>query len=173
MQDKQITNMYENHPQILSSRELRLIAKSEEPLQTTRDISLKDILQLILILPANYREMAIQTIAEQYVTAIRLRTLQLVALFYQHAEEEGVSVEDRFETLQDIEAGIQEIMTLNQRLNIDSMEKFFSLGKLAVSIKDITQSDTAEEAQRALYSISSICLGTLERDHLITEEQPK
>ena len=171
MQEKQITNAYKNPSQKLSPRELRAVAEARELLQTIHNPSPEEIEQLILTVPANYREMAIQIAAEQFVTAIKVHILQLTMTYCQQVEKEGISSEDRDETLRDVEADVHEIMTLNQRLDIDSVEKLFKLGTMVVNVMKLGHSKNAEETERSLYTIPGMYQGWLERIRLMREEQ--
>lgn len=138
MQDRREIHEQRNYSQDFSSHDRRDIAEIKAPLQAAWDLSSDALEQLILTLPAGYREMVIRAVAEQFVIAMRLHMLQVVALFYQYAEKEGISAEDREETLQDVEADIQEVMALNQKLSISSVENLLRPGKITASVKNLT-----------------------------------
>jgi hypothetical protein len=106
--------------------------------------------------------MAIQAVGEQFVFAMKLHILQLTALFYQQAEAEGISPEDRDETLQDVEADLREMMTLDQRLKIDSVGDLFKLGTIATGIMNFGHFKIAEETKGSLYSLPNLYQSWLE-----------
>lgn len=167
MQDERITNAYRDHPQTLLPRELRAVAEAKGLLQAICDISPEAIEQLILALPMQYREMAIQAAAEQFVIAMRLQTLQLVALFYQQAEREGISAEDRDETLQDVEADIHSLGDLIHKLVVNTPEALARIGEITVGVRGLSQCSSAENVQSWLYDVSSVYQDTLEQGHFV------
>ena len=171
MQDKQITHTYKNPPQAFSLRERSTIAEIKELWLTTQDLSPESMEQLILTLPASYRQVAFQAIAKQFANAMTLHILQLVAIYRQQAGKEGISSEDQEETLGDIDADIYEIMNLDQRLHINSVEDLFKLGKITANIMKLSHFNCAEETEDSLYSIPGLYQGRLEREHLFEEEQ--
>lgn len=171
MQDKRIAHHYEENSRALSPLELRQLAKSEEPLQTICDLSSKENTQLITMLPVKFRKFAIQSIVEQYMTAMKLHALQLAALFYRRAEEEEIDAEDRDEILQDMEEGVAKIVALSQQVQAYSIEDFFKLGTIVASAIGLTQAETAEEAVNSLDDFFVICQGRLEQAYLLEKNE--
>ena len=170
MQDKQTTNAQQNYPQALSPRELQRIADLKELWQGRCNPSPDEIEQLILTLPGKFRELAVQAVAEQFILSIKLHLLQLAATFCSQVQKEGYEgyyENEPYETLHDNEASFHEIFTLNQRLNIDSVEKLFKLGKLAVHVMGMSHSDTVDETESALYSMPALYQAWFERASLL------
>lgn len=170
MQDKQMTNADESRPQTLSSRELHLVSEIERLLQTISVISPKTIEQIIFAFSTNYREMAIQMAMEQFVAAMRSHVFQLAVTYYQQAEKEGISAQYRDKTWQDVEADTYGIMTLNQRLEVDTVENLFKLGTIAVNVMNLSYFNTAEETESSLYTIPGMYQSWLKQAHLIREK---
>lgn len=158
--------------QAVSSREQRLVEQVKKQLFDTHihTLSPEVIEQCLLTLPEKYQKMAIDTVAEQFVTLMKIHVLHTAAKFYQQAEIEGIDEIERDETLEEVEADIYDIMTLNQRLVIDTLGDLFKLGKITINVRDLSQCDNAEEAQRGLYNLPVIYQGRLEREHLTKKE---
>jgi hypothetical protein len=171
MQDKQITNIHEYRSQHLSSDERYFAVKNKEAYQTIPNPSSEEIEKFILTLPAPYREKAIQAIAQRYINAMKLHVLQLVTIFCEQAEKEGISEKYLDESLQNIEDEVDEIMTLDQRLKIDSVEKLYWLGLIAANLSSLSHFRSAEETESSLYAIYGLYQGMLERKHLLNKEQ--
>lgn len=170
MNDEQATNHHANDPQAVSSREQRLVEQIQKQLVETHLLSSEAITQFLLSLPEKYQQMAIHTIAEQFVTDIKIHLLHMVARFYQQATAEGMDDNECNDTLEDVEADIHDIMMLNQRLAVGTFGDLFKLGKITTNVRDLSQSESAEGAQRGLYSVPAIYQGRLEREHLTREE---
>lgn len=177
MQDRQRMDEgnQKNYVPAFSPGERYRIAQSKIPWQTAREnfLSPDELEQLILTLPTHYREVAIHTVATYFLTIIQLHILQLIAKFSYKASAEGISLEERDGTLQDIEVDVQEIMNLDQWLTIDSVDKLFQLGTIIVNVMNLSHSDTAEEAQSSLYAIPGLLHGWFERTHLFRGDQPE
>jgi hypothetical protein len=170
MQDKQITNIHEYRSQHLSSDERYFAVKNKEAYQTIPNPSSEEIEKFILTLPAPYREKAIQAIAQRYINAMKLHVLQLVTIFCEQAEKEGISEKYLDESLQNIEDEVDEIMTLDQRLKIDSVEKLYWLGLIATSTSSRSYCRSAEDTESNLYGLPGLYQSMLEHKHLLNEE---
>ncbi|HEU5381052.1 MAG TPA: hypothetical protein VFV38_36980 [Ktedonobacteraceae bacterium] len=173
MNDEQAVN-YDagNNQEVVSSREQRLIQQIKKQLLNTYNLNLpfETVEQFFSALPEKYRKMAIQVLAEQLVTSMKFHLLHTVATFHQQAGEEGIDKEERNETLEEAEADIHDIMTLSHRLTINTLGDLFKLGKITASVQNLSQSDSAEEAQRWLYNLPTVYQGRLEREHLTEKE---
>lgn len=173
MQDKQTTNTQQNYPQALSPRELQRIADLKELWQGRCNPSPDEIEQLILTLPGKFRELAVQAVAEQFILSIKLHLLQLAATFCNQVQKEGYEgyyESEPDETLHDNEASFHEIFTLNQRLNIDSVEKLFKLGTVAVNVMGLCHSETTDVTESSLYTIPALYQGWLEKMSLLKDK---
>lgn len=170
MNDEQAINYSADNSQAVSSREQRLIEQIKKHLLHTYSLLPETIEQLFHSLPEKYKTMAIHTLAEQFVSGMKIHMLHAIATFYQQAIEEGIEQEERDETLEDVEANIYDLMALSRRLVIDTPGDLFKLGKITTSVQGLSQFDTAEEAQRWLYNLPVIYQGRLEREHLTEKE---
>lgn len=170
MQEKHMDDIRENHPQALTSEEMRLIREAKAQLQHLKSFPPHVIEQLLLDLPEQYREMAIQMVAEQFVMAMKWHVLQLSAIFAQAAEKEGMEEEECEELLQGMKASIQEIMNLSPLVNVDTLKALCKLGKLTVHAIGLSESTTLEEAQGWLDDLPVIYQDRLRDEHLIGKE---
>lgn len=170
MQNESRANASESHTQAASSHEQHLREQIQKYLSDTPIPSPEEIKQLLSSLPASYQEMAIHTIAEQFVAAMKFRLLQMAANFYQRAEDEDIDARERDATLQDVETDICNIVSLTQRLNVDTLKNLFKLGKITASAGDLSQYNNAEEAQGWLYDLPAIYQGRLEQEHLVEKQ---
>jgi hypothetical protein len=170
MQNESRANASESHTHAASSHEQHLREQIQKYLSDTPIPSPEEIKQLLSSLPASYQEMAIHTIAEQFVAAMKFRLLHMAANFYQRAEDEDIDARERDATLQDAETDICNIVSLTQRLNVDTLKNLFKLGKITASAGDLSQCDNAEEAQGWLYDLPAIYQGRLEQEHLIEKQ---
>lgn len=171
MQQRRQINEQESHLRALPSQEIYQATEIKKQFQTLPDFSPEQIEQLILTVPAQFRETAIRLVAQQFVHSMILHMLQFATIFYQHAEAEGIHVEERDETLQDVQMDLADILALSQRLHVDSVDSLFRLGIITTSIINLSHFDTAEEAQSTLYAIAGLYQGWLERAHFFKEEQ--
>lgn len=170
MQDKSRVNASENHTQAASAHEQHLREQIQKYLSDTPMPSPNEIKQLLSSLPASYQEMAIHTVAEQFVAAMKFHLLHIAANFYQQAEDENIDVKERDATLQDVETNIHDIASLTQRLNVDTLRNLFKLGKITASASDLSKCDNAEKAQGWLYDLPAIYQGRLEQEHLVEKQ---
>ena len=167
MSDEQTSGFSDNNNQTVSSREQRLVEEIKEQLQKSLEPTPELLEHILLGLPEKYR--TIHALAERFANSMKLHLLDIAAHFYQSAEEDGISAEERDETLQDVEADACNIMALNQQLAVDTLVDLFKLGKITVAAQGLTQYDDAEDAQQYLYNLPAIYQGRLEREHLTRE----
>ncbi|MEO7022249.1 MAG: hypothetical protein ABI234_19025 [Ktedonobacteraceae bacterium] len=170
MHDEQIADANNNNNQAVSSREQHLVEQVHKQLQDSQQIYGKSLKQIVPLLPEKFKEMAIHTVAEQFVTIMKMHLLSIAATFYQGAANENIDAEDRDETLQDVEADVYTLMEMIHRLTVNTPETLARLGTITTSIQDLSQCDNAEEAQRWLYNLPMMYQTSLEREHLIRKE---
>ena len=115
----------------------------------------EEIEQFIMLIPAQ-REEALQTIAEQFVAAMKLHLLRITVIFYQRAEQEGIAEEERDETLQGTREELHNFGGLTYKITVNTLEALARLGEITVSILDLSQCSSAEAAQSWLYDLPVI-----------------
>jgi hypothetical protein len=166
MSDEQTVGASGDNNQTVLSHEQRLVAEVKEQLQKSSEPTPEALERMLLTLPEKYRTMAIRALAERFVNNMKLHLLDIAAHFYQSAGDEEISAEERDETLQDVEADIHSLMGLLHRLTVSRLETLSRLGVITASIEDLSQCDSAEDAQRWLYNLPKVYQQSLEREHL-------
>ena len=104
MQNEQIS-IFGNEEHFVSQRDQKLLNYLEDLWQRSLKPSpetLKRIVEFLVLLPEPQRTLGITKIAEYLVNSMSLHFLDIMALFQQKAEIEGIDNEERLETLRGV-----------------------------------------------------------------------
>jgi len=174
MPDERLS-MQNNDEQGLSQRTQRLIESLGDLWQHPHQLSsekLKRIIEFVVHFPESYRSMAMTKIAEYLVDNMGLHFLDIMATFQQKAEQEGIDRKECEGTFQDIMPELfPTMMRLSRNLSVRSFDDLVRLSNITFSLYGLSQADTAEEAQRWMYTLPKVYHNQLERDHLISSMQ--
>jgi hypothetical protein len=167
--------MQSNNEPVLSQSIRHLIDSLAElwqcPLQPSSE-RLQDILEFVIEFPGLYRAMAMTKVAEYLVDAMGLHYLDIMTTFQQKAEQEGIDMEEREGTLQDIMTELYPtMMQLNRSISVHSLDDLINLSNITFGLYGLSQVNSAERAQRWLYRLPRLYHDQLAREHLIPEFQ--
>lgn len=168
-------SIQQNNEQMLLQRTQRLIESLGEHCQRSSQLSaekLKHMLGFVVHFPEIYQAMALTKIAEYLVDNMGLHYLDIMTIFQQKAEQEGIGREEREATFQDSMSELfPSMMRLNRDLSVHSLDDLVRLSNITFGLYGLSQIETAEEAEQWIYTLPKVYLSQLEQDHLIT--QPK
>ena len=174
MQDKQVSS-FEHEEQSLSLRTQQLISYLEglweRPHKPSPEI-LKRITEFLSHLPGPYRALGMTKIAEYFVSTMSLHFLDIMAIFQQKAEDEGIDREERIETLQGVMPELfSEMMGISKHIHLRSLDDLVTLTNITFGLYTLSQVDTAEEAQGWMYELPVIYRRQLSQERLIANLQ--
>lgn len=154
----------------LSLRTQRLIEQLENLWQSEHEPSLETLRHILVNLPQQYQTIGMLAIAERLVSSLKLHFLEIIATFYQKAEQEEIDSEEREETLQDIKLETHRLMELSKHLSIRSIDDLLTLSNTTFGLYDLSQVGSAEDAQRWMYKLPMLYRNKLEQEHLIPRQ---
>jgi hypothetical protein len=166
MQDKQ-PPMQRDDEQVMSLRTQQLIEHLEDAWKQSHELSLESLKGIISSLPEPYRTMSIATLADRLVNDMKLHMLDLLVTFYGKAEQEEIDTDERDETLQDILRDVSQLLLLNERLSVQSLDELLTLSNVTAGLRSLSAVDTAESAQRWLYKLPALYQNRLEQEHMM------
>ena len=174
MQDKQVP-IFENKEQSPSLHTQQLINRLEElwkrPYQPSSEM-LKRVIEFLAQLPEPYQALGITKIAEYLVSNLSLHFLDILAIFQQKAEGEGIDSEERIQTLRGIMPELfPEMMSISKQVFIRTLDDLITLSNITFSLYTLSQVNSAEEAQGWMYELPVLYKRQLVQEHLITNLQ--
>jgi len=126
------------------------------------------IIEFVVHFPEPYRAMAMTEFAEHLVNSMGLHYLDLMTTFRQKAEEEGIDQKEREGTYQDIMAELYPtMMQLSRNISVHSLNDLVTLSNISSSLYELSQADSAEEAQDWMYTLPKVYHNQLARERLI------
>ncbi len=133
---------------------------------------LERITTLVIRCQEPYRTMGLASIAQHLVNNMSLHFLDLVAAFQQNAVREGISAEEREETLNEsITEFYPRMVNLGHSISVQSLEDLVTLSNITISLYGLSRADSAEKAQRWLYKLPKLYTKQLTQEHLVTNTQ--
>ncbi len=174
MQNEQIS-IFGNEEHFVSQRDQKLLNYLEDLWQRSLKPSpetLKRIVEFLVLLPEPQRTLGITKIAEYLVNSMSLHFLDIMALFQQKAEIEGIDNEERLETLRGVMSEIfPEMLGISRHVFIQSIDDLVTLGNITYSLYTLSQVDTAEDAQSWMYELPILYQRQLAQDGLLAKFQ--
>ncbi len=174
MPDERLS-VQQNDEQMLLQRTQHLIESFGELWQHPSQLSsekLKRIIEFAVHFPEAYRAMALTKIAEYLVDNMGLHFLDIMTIFEQKSEQEGIDREEREATFQDIMPELfPSMMRLSRNLSIHSLDDLIRLSNITFGLYGLSQVETAEEAQRWIYTLPKVYHSQLEQAHLVSSAQ--
>ncbi len=156
--------------QQLSERIRRIIAHLQEAWQQPQPISpddLKRITEFIVALPEQYKQTGLAKIAGYATNTMSLHILNLLAIFQQYAEQEGISASNMEETLKYILPDTFRVLSdLDSQVRVQSLDDVAALTNITTNLQVLSSSDTAEEAQSWLYELPTMYYQQLSQEKL-------
>ena len=174
MQDKQVS-ISDNDEHSVALRIQRLLSYLEDlwkrPYGPSSEI-LTHIAEFLVQLPEPYQMLGITKIAEYMANSMGLHFLDIMATFQQKAEDEGISKEERIQTIQGVMSELfPEMMGISKHILIRSFDDLATLSNITLSLYTLSQVDTAEDAQSWMYELPILYWRQLMQEHLITNMQ--
>ena len=174
MQDKQVPS-FEHEEQSLSLRTQQLVNYLEDLWERPHEPSpeiLKRITEFLSQLPSPYQALGMTKIAEHLVSMMSLHFLNIMAIFHQKAEDEGIDREERTETLQGVMPELfSEMMGISKHIHIRSLDDLVTFTNITFGLYTLSQVDTAEEAQGWMYELPVTYRRQLSQERLIANLQ--
>jgi hypothetical protein len=154
-----------------TQRTLKHLEERWEALLPPSSDVFKRVLVLLTDLQAPQEEVAaLKKVAEYIISTMNLHLFNMLAIFRENAEQEGISVQDREKTLADV---LPEIISLtdeiNKRLSIQSLDDLAALVNITVALELLSESDTADDAQNWLYEVPVLYRGRLQQEQLLVD----
>lgn len=153
-----------------SARTRRLLEHLEELLQCPHELTFETLKRIIVNLPEEDRAIGIEALAEHLVSIIKLHFLDIVAMFHQKAEEEGISAAERDEIAHDVRQELfQALQKLSEQLSVKSVNDLATLSNITFGLYTVSHVDNSEQAERWIYKLPRIYRERLEHEHLVVE----
>jgi hypothetical protein len=126
------------------------------------------ISKLVMSLPEPQKEFGLKAIVEHITNSMNLYYLDLMAIFKEKAEQEGIGQEEQEGTFEDIFAKeFPMMMELGSNVSIQSLKDFELLCSALISAYVLRDEVSASDAQSALYSLPNRCYGPLQRKNFL------
>lgn len=156
-------------------RTQRILEHLEQQLRRPHEPSHENfqrIIEVVLNIPDAYKSTGLTTVAEHFVNGMEMHLLELVALFKENAELEGISREEFQATLQDVlPEAFQTLAILRKQIRITTLDELAALNNITIKLYTLSRSDTAIEAQQWLYEVPATYVRQLRQARLLKEEQ--
>jgi|GEM_PF-1849351 len=175
MQDYGVTPYQDNQGQRISQRTQRLIDSLKDVWKQPHEVSheeLRRVLEFVVHLPDSYRAEALTTIAENMVSSIGLHYLDILATFQEKAGQEGIDAEEQEATLVDSMTELFPLlMGLSKRIAVQSLDDLATLSAITIGLYGLSHAESAEQAQRWIYSLPKVYMRQLTQEHLLANPQ--
>lgn len=175
MQDHQVTPYQGNHEQEISQRTQHLVDSLKDlwnrPHKPSHE-ELNRILEFVIHLPDPYHASALTTIAENLVSSIGLHYLDILATFREKAGQEGIDAEEQEATLVDSMTELFPLLIeLSKRIAVQSLDDLATLSAITIGLYGLSHAESAEQAQRWIYSLPKVYMRQLTQEHLLANPQ--
>ena len=175
MQDHQVTPYQGNHEQEISQRMQHLVDSLKDLWNrphTPSHEELNRILEFVVHLPGSYHAAALTTIAENLVSSMELHYLDILATFREKAGQEGIDAEEQEATLVDsMTEMFPLLMGLSKRIVVQSLDDLATLSAITIGLYGLSHVESAEQAQRWIYSLPKVYIRQLAQEHLFANHQ--
>jgi hypothetical protein len=175
MQEYPVTSYQGIYEQEISQRTQHLVDSLKDlwsrPHKPSHE-ELKRILEFVVHLPDPYRAAAMTTIAENLVSSVGLHYLDILATFREKAGQEGIDAEEQEATLVDSMTELFPLlMGLSKRIVVQSLDDLATLSAITIGLYGLSHAETAEQAQRWIYSLPKVYMGQLAQEHMVAHHQ--
>ncbi len=134
--------------------------------------TLNRVIEVLVQLPESYKNLGMTKIAEYLVNVLSLHFLDIIAIFQQKAEGEGIGEEECKQTLHGaIIEKFSEMMGISKHVIIRSIDDLVTLSNITLSLQTLSQVNSAEEAQNWMYDLPELYYRQLKQEHLIANLQ--
>lgn len=161
----------DNHAQEISQRTRYLIDSLKDVWEQFQELShekLGRILEMTVHFPEPYRIAAMNVIAEKLVSSIGVHYLDVLAMFRENAEKEGIDAGERDATLDDSMTELFPlILDLSRKVAVRSLDDLATLSAITIGLYGLSHVESAEQAQDWIYSLPKAYIEQLDREHLL------
>ncbi len=175
MQEYRVTSYQGNFGQEISQRTQHLVDSLKDLWSRHHEPSheeLNRILEFVVHLPDLYRAAAMTTIAENLVSSIGLHYLDILATFREKAGQEGIDAEEQEATLVDSMTELFPLlMGLSKKIVVQSLDDLATLSAITIGLHGLSHAETAEQAQRWIYSLPKVYMRQLAQEHMFVHHQ--
>jgi hypothetical protein len=174
MQNEQVS-IFEKGEHFVSQRDQKLLSHLEILWQRSLKPSpetLQRIIEFLILLPEPQKTLGITKIAEYLVNSLSLHFLDIMALFQQNAENEGIDKKERIGTLEGVLHEVfSEMLEISKHVLVRSIDDLVALGNITYSLYTLSQVDTAEDAQSWMYELPILYQQQLVQNGLLAKFQ--
>lgn len=151
-----------------SSRVERLLNHLQEQWVMPHELTFETLKRIITQFPEEDQATGIEVLAEYLVATMKLHFLDIMATFHQKAEEEAISAEERDEIARDVrQESLQIMLNLDKRISVKSFDDLVRLSNIIFGLYNLSQVESAEQAERWLYKLPRLYQSRLEAEHLL------
>lgn len=174
MEDEQIL-IFGNAEQSIAPLTQQLIQHLESLWKRPYKLSpemLNRIIKILVQLPEPQKVAGMTKIAEYLANVLSLHFIDMIAIFQQKAESEGIDKEESIQTLQGVIAEMfPEMMGISKHIHIRSIDDLVTLGNITLSLHTLSQVDSAQEAQNWMYELPVLYWRQLNQERLVSNFQ--
>ena len=136
--------------------------------EPTSIITLKRIIEFIMSLDEENRTAWLTEIAKHLANISCQHFLEMLVIFTQRAEQEGIDLKEREETFHDIlNVSFPLMLGLSSNISIQSLNDLLTLNNITIGLYRLSHVDSAERAQRWMYKLPKLYHSQLAQEHLI------
>jgi hypothetical protein len=155
-------------PVATSQEMIEQLAQQWQQLPEPGPEDLRQILRLALTLSGEYQSAALTAVAHHLANGFVLHFFQLLDIFYQKAEEEGITSAERAACLHDV---LNELLTRligsNRALSIHSIQNLSTFSAFVKHLQTLSHAETAEDARIWMYELPTLYQDELQRENLL------
>lgn len=160
--------------QIRTQRIIQHLEDKWQLLQSPSPYGLSQIMAFVTAMPEPWHESdkiaGLQGIAEYLVALMNIHILNLLAIFHQKAEEEGIRPQDRNETLHYVMPVFIRVMKeVSAGISIQSLDDLAALINITARLQVLSRTDSADEAQNWLYELPAMYQRQLINEGLLAD----
>lgn len=174
-ENKRANQQHDEHvtsPSLHTRQSLEYLQKQWQALHEPAFTHLQPLIASVIPLPEDYLAKGLTAIAKNLVNGMNLHFLELLAIFQQKAEQEGIDQEEIEGTLADVLPELfSTMMVLSDQVTIHSLDDLMTLSNITLSLCKLSHSETAEKAQRWVYKLPKLYRSQLEQAHLLASTQ--
>ena len=131
-------------------------------------IRFRPLIELIVSLDEEDRTAWLTEIAKHLANILCQHFLEMLVIFAQKAEQEGIDLEEREGTFHDtLEASFPLMLGLSSNISIQSLNDLLTLSNITIGLYRLSHVDSAERAQRWMYKLPKLYHSQLAQEHLI------